>query len=230
MKKLRKAYGKPLRYFAVGEYGEENFRPHYHLALFGFSSDGVGRIRNHGISYESDPLIDRVWELGKTDVRPLVVETAAYVAGYVTKKLDKPSPWLEGRLPEFARMSRRPGIGAPAMASIADALQSVEGWDAIDRTGDVPKILLHGGKSWPLGPFLTKLLRKEMNFENLGSQKETSIQQSEELLSVFLDYVAAQEGEKKSTVTIRQMYMDQNRQRFRNEAAKQKLFSKQRPL
>lgn len=230
MKRLRKAYNRPIRYYAVGEYGEENLRPHYHLALFGFGPDGLCRLHNHGAKYDSDPLIDSVWGLGKTDVKPLVLETAAYVCGYVTKKLDVPDKRLMGRLPEFARMSRRPGIGAPAMASIADALQSPEGWDVIDRTGDVPRILLHGGKSWPLGPFLTRLLRKEMNFENIGSQKEASIQQSEELLSVFLDYVAAQAEEEKPTVTLKQMYMSQNRQRFRNEEAKYKLFRRQRNL
>ena len=35
-KRLRKNTGIKLRYFACGEYGDENRRPHYHAIIFGY--------------------------------------------------------------------------------------------------------------------------------------------------------------------------------------------------
>lgn len=34
IKRLRKKYGKELKYFACGEYGSRTYRPHYHLIVF----------------------------------------------------------------------------------------------------------------------------------------------------------------------------------------------------
>lgn len=226
MKRLRKAYGKPLRYFAVGEYGDETERPHYHLALFGIGTGSLGRVRNHGISYVTDPLVDRCWSLGKTDVKELVPETAAYLCGYVVKKLSSPTdPRLGGRAPEFARMSRRPGIGAYAMASIAESFRK-SGVEIVEGLEDVPSVLRHGDRIYPLGTYLKKKLREQMEFTVLGSQKEVDLALSEKLLSVYLDYVETQEEEK----TVKQHYMEVNKQRFRNENNRSRIFSRQRTL
>lgn len=223
MKKLRKNYGKPLRYFAVGEYGEETERPHYHLALFGLGTDGVGRLRNHGISYNSDPLVDRCWALGKTDVKDLVPETAAYLCGYVVKKLNSPSdPKLGGRYPEFALMSRRPGIGAPAMASIAEALVK-SGVDEVVE--NPPYAIYHGTRVMPLGRYLRTKLVEQLG-DRVLDRKEFDIETSEKMLAVYLDYVEAA-GEEK---TVKQVYMEVNKQKFRNEKNRSKIFTTQRTL
>lgn len=224
MKRLRKAYGAPLRYFAVGEYGEETYRPHYHLALFGLGSDGVCRLSNHGARYDTDPLVDRCWNLGKTDVKPLVVETAAYLCGYVVKKLtDEKDERLCGRSPEFARMSRKPGIGAPAIASLAAALFDGTQISSLD---DVPTVLRHGNKTFPLGPYMRRLLRDALEPHMDRTRKEIDLETSEKLLALFVDYVEAQE--EKEAVTVKSMYADVNKQRFLNEANRHKIYSKRK--
>lgn len=152
-KRLRKS--GPLRYFAVGEYGDFSGRPHYHAALF-------------GVGVTEDVRVREAWGLGHIMLGDLTFASASYVAGYVTKKM---TAWddvrLNGRHPEFARMSLRPGIGASAMSDVAAALFNQHGWDEITRTGDVPSVLRHGSRMFPLGRYLRRELRKHMNFEDL---------------------------------------------------------------
>lgn len=84
-------------------------------------------------------------------------QSAAYIAAYTTKKMTKiDDPRLEGRLPEFARMSRRPGIGVGFMHDVASALME---HDLDEKMLDVPLSLAHGTHKLPLGRFLRRKLR-----------------------------------------------------------------------
>lgn len=78
-----------LRYFAVGEYGAEFGRPHYHLLLFGFnfSSDRVP-LRGRGrFQLFSSAFLDRVWQhRGMATIGDMTFESAAYCARYSLKK------------------------------------------------------------------------------------------------------------------------------------------------
>lgn len=62
--------------------------------------------------YRSEKL-ERVWTKGFSTIGELTFESAAYVARYVTKKIKGKNveDYYQGREPEFALMSRRPGIG-----------------------------------------------------------------------------------------------------------------------
>lgn len=117
LKRLRKKLDNEIRFYLCGEYGEQTHRPHYHCCLFGedFSFDRIEFRRTpSGILYYSQFLTD-TWALGHTLIGNLDFESASYVARYCTKKITGPSAesHYAGREPEFALMSRRPGIGAP---------------------------------------------------------------------------------------------------------------------
>lgn len=118
MKRLRKSTGQNrLRFYQCGEYGETTQRPHHHAIVFGYwPHDGV---RLHSYSRDDEfPLwtsasLEKLWGLGNVSVGQVTFETAGYVARYVTKKITGPdaASHYGDRVPEYATMSRRPGIG-----------------------------------------------------------------------------------------------------------------------
>lgn len=117
MKRLRKAYGPGIRFFACGEYGEHTFRPHYHACIFGFDfpDKKLHSIKNDNYLYHSDKL-DGIWSHGFCLIGDVSFESAAYVARYIVdKRLGKDAEFYEQQdiIPEFVRMSNRPGIGYP---------------------------------------------------------------------------------------------------------------------
>lgn len=86
-KRLRKNVG-PLRYYAVGEYGDQSLRPHYHACIFGMDFlDGAVMAKTGEHPQWVSPLLTKTWGHGDVRVLPLTFETARYTASYVTKKL-----------------------------------------------------------------------------------------------------------------------------------------------
>lgn len=127
MKRLRKSSPEPVRFFMCGEYGNEHARPHYHACLFGvdFSADRVlWANQGTGPLYRSAAL-EKLWPYGFSSIAELTFESAAYVARYILKKVtgdmaerhyqfvDFDTGEVYQRVPEFARMSLKPGIGGP---------------------------------------------------------------------------------------------------------------------
>jgi len=111
-RKLRKV-GTRLRYFACGEYGEENGRPHFHACVFGHGfDDRFTQLRDKPPLYRST-LLESVWRKGHSSVGELTYESAAYVARYVMKKLTgKRAEEYGDRRAPFVVMSLKPGIGS----------------------------------------------------------------------------------------------------------------------
>lgn len=89
-KRLRKRLARPgLRYFACGEYGEKNYRPHYHAILFGFDfPDKIPwrKTPSGFVTYRS-ALLERVWPFGHCEIGTVTPQSCGYVARYVTKKV-----------------------------------------------------------------------------------------------------------------------------------------------
>lgn len=175
LKRFRRAIEpQQIRYFLVGEYGDRTWRPHYHVALFGYQSCLRGRtdhahVKKRNTCCKQCDFLRSTWGNGAVDLGELNSHSAQYVAGYVTKKMNgrdqKSLATLAGRHPEFARMSLRPGIGASAMVDVADELTTEKGSYVIEANQDVPSILNHAGKSMPLGRYLRSKLRKEIGGE-----------------------------------------------------------------
>lgn len=87
-KRLREEV-KPTRikYYACGEYGDVNERPHYHAVVFGLGLD------DHKVSFRvksswavvGGPVYS-AWDLGFVSMSDVGMESALYVAKYVRKK------------------------------------------------------------------------------------------------------------------------------------------------
>lgn len=131
MRRLRKAQAGKVRFYMAGEYGERTARPHYHACLFGavFRDLLYYRKSPSGFTLWRSDKLDSLWGKGLCSLGALTFESAAYTAGYINKKIliseDTPEKYREhysrvdtttgevrSVLPEFARMSLNPGIGA----------------------------------------------------------------------------------------------------------------------
>lgn len=186
MKRLRRSVPDlKLRYYLVGEYGDDTFRPHYHVALFGMPCciHARSRYRNgrRDCCYWCD-LIRDTWSHGIVDVGTLSIESAQYIAGYVTKKMNRvDDDRLGGRFPEFARMSLRPGIGADFMHEVGSTLLM----HGLEDLADVPSALRHGRRILPLGRYLRRKLRTIVG-RSPDAPESTLVEASEEVRAVLL--------------------------------------------
>lgn len=163
-KRLRKAFPHlRIRYYAVGEYGDDSFRPHYHAALFGLAC--LGKIQRPETGLECHcshcQLVKKKWTHGNVTLDDLVPTSAAYIAGYVIKKMTSfTDPRLEGRHPEFSRQSQ--GIARDVVPDIVESLLSEYGHLAF-QNGDIPHTFLRGNSSIPLGRYLRSKIRKGLD-------------------------------------------------------------------
>lgn len=129
-----------LRYYAAGEYGttcvKHNIqncpecgriqRPHYHAIILGYGFPDKYHIGNREGEpvYESE-LLEQTWPYGFHEIGSCSFQSAAYVARYIMKKQTGPAAdeayqrycWMRDKFynvePEFAFMSKNPGIGMP---------------------------------------------------------------------------------------------------------------------
>jgi len=124
MKRLRKKFHPDkIRFFYAGEYGDQHFRPHYHAILFNcdFPDKKFECMRGEHQVFSSE-ILRELWtcpetkkSYGFSEIGSVTFASANYVARYICKKILGPHAkefYYEGRQPEYADMSRAPGIGA----------------------------------------------------------------------------------------------------------------------
>lgn len=229
---------KKVRYFAVGEYGDLSLRPHYHLALFGWPHcrKGVSFFDQRYLRCcaSCNQIMD-AWGLGHVQVGMLTVDSAGYIAGYVTKKMTrKNDERLHGREPEFARMSRVPGIGADALWEVSDGLLKYD-LVAPAGEGDVPASLRHGRKMLPLGRYLRGKLREYVGKDS-GADVSTLERMDDEVRPM---YEAAVEAAKAAPANVRreiekayfiERLLEANEGAYRNALALEGIYRKGQKL
>lgn len=231
-----------LRYFAVGEYGDNNERPHYHVALFGFPNCVYGRTKKNGRGRcvaesccEPCQTVQRSWPYGDIELGELNNDTAQYISGYVTKKWTKEDLWtkqkLKGRHPEFARMSLKPGIGAPAIKLLINSTAPTRVGKYVNACTDAPVVLRNSGSTLPLGKYLRRKWR-----EGLGRPQDTpqSVlgQYREEMqeLHASAKQKAILGGTPSCFLSPKSLYLSENGQKIKNLDAKIKIKQNRRTL
>lgn len=227
LKRLRKKVSPlRLRYYGVGEYGEKNFRPHYHLAVFGH----VPCLRGRTIHFATRPCcavcagVAATWGNGGVDLGELSLESAGYLVGYVTKAMTSTDdPRLEGRHPEFARMSLKPGIGAGFAPEIASTVMQ----HGLDQAVDVPRALGgQGRRILPLGRYLTREVRKHVGMAPQTPQATLeAIQQEMQPLREAAEAAAGPYGQGKSKA-LKELVIKEGNGRYNQLVAKQRIYKR----
>lgn len=176
IKRIRRNFtSNPIRYFAVGEYGERSGHPHYHAILFGYPTcSGSMCYRKKPIRCQACEIAFNAWGKGHIFNGDVTKDSCAYVAGYVTKGWTTINEYtnaegrLGGRPPEFARMSRSPGLGAGAARAIADNLSRMSLFSEafLGASPDVPGVLISDNKRQPVGRYLKTVMRRRLGFAN----------------------------------------------------------------
>lgn len=89
VKRLRaRLNGEKIRYYMCGEYGEDLGRPHYHMILFGYRPDDLVFWKDSkGHDLFRSPFLEKLWKFGMVFVGEVTFDSAAYCAGYITKKI-----------------------------------------------------------------------------------------------------------------------------------------------
>lgn len=164
-KRLRKRFGKGMRYFQCGEYGENFARPHHHACLFNFDfPDKELWSTRRGVNLYRSKVLEELWPFGYCTIGDVTFESAAYVARYVTKKItgEGSRKHYYGRTPEFVTMSRRPGIGA--------------GWYDQFKSDVYPEgiVYLRGGEKCGAPKFYDRMFEEEepVAYEDLKERRK----------------------------------------------------------
>lgn len=235
----RRRFGKRIRFFMAGEYGEKTQRPHYHYALFGYPHCPYGGGRRVGGKFvpctcmHCQFLTDR-WGLGNIFLGTLTSDSAQYVCKYISKSMTKPDdPRLMGRHPEFSLQSNKPGIGSQVIPEIASVLTTYG--VSLD---DFPNVLLHSSKSLPLGRYMKAKLLDEMGICLVPGS--SSRDYKKELYSLLSDPKASSEAKKALQIGFRRSRTSTpdfdraiqflNAQRVLNVEARLKFFGKESVL
>lgn len=146
MKNLRKRFpSERVRFCCAGEYGDKTNREHWHLCLF-----STIPLFDLGLTQ------DTLWPHGALHTGTLTPKSMRYVAAYALKS--------QGLRDTIWQMSRRPGIGVPAIKHLASCSAQQTGQTAVG----LPSAFRLGKKLYPLDR--TMRLHFQESFEAAGGK------------------------------------------------------------
>lgn len=143
-KRVRKSYGQ-FRYFAVGEYGTQRGRPHYHVLAFGIEL--------------SPEQLRAAWGFGLIHIGDVQAASVNYCVEYSLKREKRDELVDLRRQPEFAVMSTKPGIGAYAIDEFRQ--QILKGRPLPSGEFLIPEQFRLQGKLYPVPRYLRNALEDE---------------------------------------------------------------------
>lgn len=176
MKRLRKRLAKdpnqlPLKYYAVGEYGSETQRPHYHAILFNLPRDFI----------ETPEIIEYTWGHGIIQVDKVSPASIAYVTGYVNKqKYFTTNDPKDDRVKEFSVMSKKLGTNFLTPQRVRLMKQRLD-----------PTIQVEDGRTIAIPQYFRKKALTEEEILILGKKSEEYFEENEPFKSEKhrIDYV-----------------------------------------
>ncbi len=142
---------KPVRYYAVGEYGTKSERPHYHLILFGLAS-------------QCEETIAKAWPGGFICLRPAESTNMRYTLKYTLKGLTKDPDALYGREPEFTVMSVRPPLGTGFLPKVAESMRRLN-LDGVRVLSQYLGEVRINGEKFPLDRTMLMYLKRYLALE-----------------------------------------------------------------
>jgi hypothetical protein len=149
---------KPIKYYACGEYGEANHRPHYHAIIYNLPQQ-----------YNDHPdLLAQDWKQGITDIGKATVGGMAYVTKYISKTLytEGQDP-LDDRQKEFSLMSK--GLGSsyltPQMLAYYQSIMT-------------PYLVTHGGQKLSMPRYYRDKIYDEDQLEIINDKTLKHLEQN----------------------------------------------------
>jgi hypothetical protein len=164
-KRLRKCHGKnhkSIKYYAVGEYGGQTLRPHYHIVIF-----------NADINY-----FERAWALdnkkiGEIHVGTITDASIGYTLKYISKAAKIPMHQNDDRSKEFALMSK--GLGSNYIT------ENILKWHKANVEERVYVPLLDGKKA-PLARYYKLRIYDEFEKERISYYFQKKASEAKDLL------------------------------------------------
>lgn len=211
---------RSLRFFLCGEYGDERWRPHYHVIFFGLDPRLEHLVRDSWI----DPLTKE--QLGDVtlDAADLNAWIAQYTVGYTVKKMtsDKDER-LQGRYPEDVRHSQ--GIARDAVPFLVEALGGVSGLAYVRTFQDVPRHIVFDGKSWPIDRYLREKILEQLQIVEPAKAAGLT-RYKKEMLALQLRAKPDPKFQASLAYTLETQYKLENAQRVLNCEKRSNLYKK----
>lgn len=153
-----------IKYYAVGEYGTENWRPHYHAIIFNLESEF-----NVTDAWVTDKrTTEKPEAIGECHFGTVTGASIGYCLKYIAKRGRIPVHRNDDRLPEFALQSKRLGS-----SYINEASRQWHHDDLVNRM----HIVLEGGKKASMPRYFKDQIYTKADREEIAAVQAPKIEE-----------------------------------------------------